>query len=129
MTASTATYGGACAGAVPCRPYWGRCTCKLWTSGWPGLFYTRFMDDWVVLAPTRHKLRKAIKVVNQTLAELKLKKYPDKTFIARIEAGFDFLGYHFSPGGLTLAPQTIDRLRSVLPACSRSVEDSLRHLK
>jgi len=25
---------------------------------------------------------------------------PDKTFIGRIERGFDFLGYHFSPPGM-----------------------------
>ncbi len=29
-----------------------------------GLFYARFMDDWVILAPTRWKLRRAIKAVN-----------------------------------------------------------------
>jgi RNA-directed DNA polymerase len=29
-----------------------------------GLFYARFMDDWVVLAPTRWKLRRAIKAAN-----------------------------------------------------------------
>jgi hypothetical protein len=51
-----------------------------------GLFYVRFMDDWVVLAPTRWKLRKAIKLVNRNLAELKVEKHPDKTFIGRIEA-------------------------------------------
>jgi hypothetical protein len=29
-----------------------------------GLFYKRFMDDILVLAPTRWKLRTAVKVVN-----------------------------------------------------------------
>ncbi|NER35842.1 MAG: hypothetical protein F6J93_17950 [Oscillatoria sp. SIO1A7] len=29
------------------------------------------MDDWVVLAPTRWKLRRAIRVVNRVLAELR----------------------------------------------------------
>jgi hypothetical protein len=29
----------------------------------------------------------------QALAELKLEKHPDKTFIGRIEKGFDFLGF------------------------------------
>ncbi len=77
-----------------------------------GLFYVRFMDDWVAMAPTRWKLRQAIKLVNQTLNELKLSKHPDKTFIGRIECGFDFLGYHFSPGGLSLAPQTIERFKA-----------------
>ncbi len=36
----------------------------------PGLFYIRFMDDILVLAPTRWKLRTAVKVVNQVLASL-----------------------------------------------------------
>ena len=72
-----------------------------------GLFYVRFMDDIVVLAPTRWKLRGAVKAINQTLGTLRLKKHPGKAFIGGIEKGFDFLGYHFSPQGLTLARQTI----------------------
>jgi hypothetical protein len=36
-----------------------------------------------------------------------LEKHPDKTFIGRIERGFDFLGYHFSRQGLAVAKQTI----------------------
>jgi RNA-directed DNA polymerase len=71
------------------------------------LFYVRFMDDILILAPTRWQLRGAVKAVNQTLSALSLEKHPDKTFIGRIERGFDFLGYHFSPTGLTVAKQTI----------------------
>jgi RNA-directed DNA polymerase len=67
------------------------------------LFYVRFMDDILILAPTRWQLRGAVKMVNQRLAALGLEKHPDKTFIDRIERGFDFLGYRFSPAGLTLA--------------------------
>ena len=40
---------------------------------------------------------------------LDLEKHPDKTFIGRIERGFDFLGYHFSPEGLTVAEKTIEQ--------------------
>ena len=36
-----------------------------------------------------------------------LEKHEDKTFIGRIERGFDFLGYHFGPAGLAVAKQTI----------------------
>jgi hypothetical protein len=60
-----------------------------------GLFYLRYMDDWVVMAPTRWKLRRAIATVNQTLDALELEKHPDKTSIGRVTAGFDFLGTHF----------------------------------
>jgi RNA-directed DNA polymerase len=74
-----------------------------------GLAYARFMDDWVILAPTRWKLREAIRLVNQTLAELHVEQHPDKTFIGRISRGFDFLGYAFTPAGLDAAPPTIER--------------------
>ena len=74
-----------------------------------GLFYIRFMDDILVLAPTRWKIRKAVKVVNGMLGALGLEKHPDKTFIGRVERGFDFLGYHFSPAGLAVAEETVAR--------------------
>jgi hypothetical protein len=74
-----------------------------------GLFFVRYMDDVIVLAPTRHKLRRAVKVVNETFDELGLAKHPDKTFIGRVERGFDFLGYHLAPGRLTLARATVER--------------------
>jgi len=59
--------------------------------------------------PTRWKLRAAIRLVNQTLAELHVEQHPDKTFIGRISRGFDFLGYAFTPAGLEVAPQTVER--------------------
>jgi RNA-directed DNA polymerase len=71
--------------------------------------YFRYMDDVLILAPTRWKLREAVRVLNQTFSELKLEKHPDKTLIGRIEKGFDFLGYHFSPEGLSVAEKTIEK--------------------
>jgi RNA-directed DNA polymerase len=41
-----------------------------------GLFYARFMDDWVVIAPTRWKLRSAVRIVNETLGLLKVEQQP-----------------------------------------------------
>ena len=48
-----------------------------------------------------------MKAVNGVLGGLCLEKHPDKTFIGRIERGFNFLGYHFSREGLTVAKATI----------------------
>jgi RNA-directed DNA polymerase len=62
-----------------------------------------------VLAPSHWKLRKAVRVVNQTLNGLQLEKHPEKTFIGKIERGFEFLGYHFRPGTLTVAQKTVER--------------------
>jgi hypothetical protein len=73
------------------------------------LFYVRFMDDILILAPTRWRLRRAVKTVNTGLAALGLEKHPDKTYIGRVEKGFDFLGYHFGPEGLRAAEKTLGK--------------------
>jgi len=73
------------------------------------LFYIRFMDDWVVIVPTRWKLRRAVALVNRVLNALLLEKHPDKTFIGRADRGFDFLGYQFTPERLTVAKKTVER--------------------
>jgi hypothetical protein len=75
-----------------------------------GCFYARYMDDWVVLAPTRWKLRTAIKAVNEEMARLRVVQHPDKTFIGRVARGFDFLGYWFSPSGFGIAHKTVERM-------------------
>jgi RNA-directed DNA polymerase len=67
------------------------------------------MDDLVVLAPSHWKLRKAVRVVNQTLNGLQLEKHPEKTFIGQIERGFEFLGYQFRPDRLTIAQKIVER--------------------
>ena len=91
-----------------------------------GLFYARFMDDWVILAPTRWKLRRAIRLVNETLAELKLAQHPDKTFIGRTSRGFDFLGYQFTRSGLAVATKTIERFALRLTRLYEQGADGVR---
>ncbi len=73
-------------------------------------FTQKFMDDIIILAPTRLKLQNAIKTINQALESLRLKQHPDKTFIGRISRGFDFLGYQFESSGLFPAPKTLEKV-------------------
>jgi RNA-directed DNA polymerase len=54
-------------------------------------------------------LRRAVKLLNETLGGLGLEKHPEKTFIGRAAKGFDFLGYRLSPQGLAVAEQTRQR--------------------
>ena len=68
------------------------------------------MDDWVVMAITRWRLRRAIKAVNEVMATLRVVKHRDKTFIGRIARGFDFLGYWFSDRSLSVAAKTVGRM-------------------
>ena len=74
-----------------------------------GMYYVRYMDDIIILAPTRWKLRQGIKTLQRIFGDLKLRCHPDKTFIGRINKGFDFLGYHFSRQPLRLASTTVAR--------------------
>lgn len=71
------------------------------------IYYRRYMDDIIVLSPSRWKLRKAIKTVNHHFEKLKLKQHPDKTTIGRIKNGFDFLGYQFGKEKITVSKRTL----------------------
>ncbi len=51
--------------------------------------------------------RLAVGLVSQILGAPGLEEHPEKTFIGRIERGFDYLGYHFSADNLTLAVVTM----------------------
>lgn len=66
-----------------------------------GIRYVRYMDDWIILATSRWKLRHAVRVMNQVLHSLGLEQHPDKTFIGRVQRGFDFLGVQFTEKGET----------------------------
>ena len=74
-----------------------------------GVSYVRYMDDILVMATTRWKLKRAIAVVKHGLAELGLTTHPDKTWVGRVEQGFDFLGYHLSRDKMTVAQATVER--------------------
>ena len=49
-----------------------------------GLAYVRFMDEVLVLAPARWKLRQVVRAVNEVPVSLRLQKHPDMTFIGRM---------------------------------------------
>ncbi len=91
-----------------------------------GLLYSRFMDDWVVIAPTRWTLRSAVRIVNETLNLLKVDKHPDKTYIGKVERGFDFLGYFISPGMLRVSRETFERFTERVSQLYEQGADYLR---
>ncbi len=90
------------------------------------LFYARFMDDWVVIAPTRWKLRSAVRIVNETLNVLKVEKNPSKTFIGKVERGFDCLGHLMKPGVLRVSIGTFKRFTKHISQLYEQGADNLR---
>ncbi len=73
----------------------------------PGLCYVRDMDDILLMAPTRWKLRRAIRGVKQGLAEMGLRTHPDNTWVEQSERGCDFLEYRVSREEITVAKATL----------------------
>jgi len=65
--------------------------------------YLRFMDDLIILTRTRWQLKRAVATMNQWFADAGLQQHPDKTFIGRLNHGFDWLGYHFNEYGVCRA--------------------------
>ncbi|WP_325132235.1 reverse transcriptase domain-containing protein [Francisella tularensis] len=65
--------------------------------------YLRYADDWIILAKTKHKLRKAVKICKQILSRLKLEEHPDKTDYRNFNnpnaKTFNFLGIKFNHNG------------------------------
>ena len=86
------------------------------------------MDDWVIMSTTRWKLKKAIAKVNEALNQLGFVKHPDKTFIGRITAGFDFLGYHFKHSLKKISPFSNKPDKAVLPPNPTSQESKVSKL-
>ena len=59
--------------------------------------YARYIDDLVLLAPTKARIRKAIKVTYQTLKPWGYQLHTnEKTFIGKIAKGFDFCRFRLS---------------------------------
>ena len=62
------------------------------------IWYIRYMDDFVVLAKTRHHFRRTMKKVHDVMRHLKLRLHrQQKCFIGKTNIGFDFLGYQVCP--------------------------------
>ena len=69
--------------------------------------YVRFMDDILVLANNKWTFRNAIRKVNTILSELKLEKAVNKTFVGKIERGFDFLGFYFNNSEVQVSKRSV----------------------
>ena len=62
-------------------------------------------------------MRRAVKAVNAVLGALGLEKHPDKTFIGKIERGFDLSTLSFQPGGAEGGQADLSQLhREGIPA-------------
>ncbi|EGR8150913.1 hypothetical protein I4Y90_004725 [Salmonella enterica subsp. enterica serovar Adelaide] len=90
--------------------------------------YARYMDDFLILSPTRWPLRRAVRMLNRHFAQAGFEQHPDKTFIGRVEKGFDWMGFWFTEKGCDgVAPRALqhfkDRLRRLYERVQQWPED------
>ncbi|HCR2979768.1 TPA: transposase [Serratia marcescens] len=91
----------------------------------PRIRYARYMDDFLILAPTRWSLRRAVARLKQHLYTWGFTLHPDKTQLGRTEQGFDWMGLWFDKNGVrSFAPRAIEKHRL---QCRRLYE-RIRHL-
>jgi hypothetical protein len=65
-----------------------------------GVFHARLMDDWVVLAPTRWKLRAAIRKVNEVMGGVQGQTTPSQDLHRQSLQWVRFFGLSLFPGGI-----------------------------
>lgn len=88
------------------------------------IFYARYMDDFLILTRTRWRLRQCVATLNGYFDRGGFEQHPDKTFIGRVEKGFDWLGGEYDATGLTgLSARTIRQHRE---RCLRLYERACR---
>lgn len=66
-----------------------------------GIYYARYMDDFMVFAKICWHLRRSIQRLNEYMDIGGFEVHPDKTYIDRIQHGFDLLGVYFDGTGIT----------------------------
>lgn len=59
----------------------------------------RYADDFVLLTKSRERAEEALALARSVLEGLKLRLHPEKTRVAAIDEGFDFLGFHYVRDG------------------------------
>ncbi|RDL15163.1 reverse transcriptase domain-containing protein [Serratia fonticola] len=74
----------------------------------PGIYYVRYMDDFVILTKTRWQLRRQVASLNGFFNDYGFRQHPDKTFIGRTAKGFDWMGAQLGASGVTgVAPRAL----------------------
>ncbi|EKY9498812.1 hypothetical protein RD136_004582 [Salmonella enterica] len=63
-----------------------------------GIYYARYMDDFLLLTHTRWQLRRCIAELNESLDVSGFEQHPEKTFTGRVTRGFDWPGAWYEAG-------------------------------
>ena len=74
-----------------------------------GCGLVRYADDFVIFTKTRQRAEEALELATIVLGGLKLRLHPEKTHIAAIDEGFDFLGFRYFRDGRGMLQKVVRR--------------------
>jgi RNA-directed DNA polymerase len=82
-----------------------------------GYIFVRYADDFLVMAKSASGIEKAYDVVRAVIEnKLQLQLSLEKTKITSFVKGFDFLGFHFSKGSVTIRAKSMEKMRDKIRA-------------
>jgi group II intron reverse transcriptase/maturase len=90
-----------------------------WTLHQHGYRFVRYVDDFVVLTPSKPQAKEALALVSQTLQELGLQLSPEKTKITTYGKGYSFLGFVLSSRSRRMRPKSVQKFRDKVRALTQ----------
>lgn len=78
------------------------------------LHFVRYADDFVVLCKTKSEADKALEVITAFLKEMNLEVSPDKTKVSRFAEGFNFLGFKFKSGTVSIRDKSMEKFKNTV---------------
>jgi RNA-directed DNA polymerase len=80
-----------------------------------GYKFVRYADDFVILCESQQQALEALELAKDILeSHMQLELSPEKTKIAHISEGFDFLGFHFSRKGVTIREKSKEKFKEAV---------------
>lgn len=80
-----------------------------WQLAGQGHKFVRYADDIVILVKTKHEAENALDFTKKVLRDLGLETSPEKTKIAKVSEGFQFLGFLIKGNSVTMRQKSIEK--------------------
>ena len=93
---------------------------------WPDVRCIRYIDDFIVLAPSKELAENVFAKAVHMLKELGMSVSPDKTKRAAVEEGFEFLGIDLSNGFIRPSTKAQERVLASIELKLRKSRDAFR---
>lgn len=80
-----------------------------------GYKFVRYADDFVILCKSKQQATKALDLVKEILeGKMGLELSPEKTKICSYSEGFDFLGFHITPNGISIRAKSEEKFKDAV---------------